>query len=59
MGKLGAQKAVGGEDRSLDVESVTIVPETVSFESGIVAILVMMDRKIEKQSVKMGESVGI
>ena len=32
-----------GEDRSSDVESTTIAPETVNSESGIAAILVMME----------------
>ena len=33
-----------GEDRSSDVESATNAPETVNSESGIAAILVMMER---------------
>ena len=33
-----------GEDRSSDVKSATIAPETLNSESGIAATLVMMER---------------
>ena len=43
-----------GEDRSSDVESAAIAPETDNSESGTAAILVMMERnRQEKDSVKI------
>ena len=45
-----------GENRSSTVESVKIAPETVNSESGIAAILVMMERNRQEERKREGSS---